>query len=271
MIYINDIDMAVNVTGSVLSKFADDTKWAMVVEDETDRKVFQQGLNALKSWSEEWQMLFNVDKCKVIHAGAKNHGYKYEMGDGELDEVDFEKDVGVLIHRNLRPSLQCAKAAKRANSVLGQLTRAVSYRDKETFMSLYTTYVRPHLEYAVQAWCPWTLGDKDILENVQRRAAAMVTNLRGKTYVERLAEMGMTTLENRRRRGDLIQMFRVMAGKDRVEPSTWFLPSQNREGAMSTRLTSGCLNVERKEGRTEIRKNFWSVRVVDTWNTLPDS
>ena len=106
---------------------------------------------------------------------------------------------------------------------------------------------------------------------VQTAVAAMVTNLRGKTYVERLAEMGMTTLENRRRRGDLIQMFRVMAGKDRVEPSTWFLPSQNREGAMSTRLTSGCLNVERKHGRTEVRKNFWSVRVVDTWNTLPDS
>jgi hypothetical protein len=271
LIYINDIDMAVNVTGSFLAKFADDTKWAMVVEDDDDRKVFQQGLNALINWSEEWQMLFNVDKCKVIHVGAKNHGYKYEMGGGELDEADFEKDVGVLIHRNLRPSLQCAKAAKRANSVLGQLTRAVSYRDKETFMSLYTTYVRPHLEYAVQAWCPWTLGDKEILENVQRRAVAMVTNLRGRTYGERLAEMGMTTLENRRRRGDLIQMFRVMAGKDRVEPSTWFSPAQNREGAMSTRLTSGSFNVERKLGKSEVRKNFWSVRVVDTWNTLPDS
>ena len=138
-------------------------------------------------------------------------------------------------------------------------------------MSLYTTYVRPHLEYAVQAWCPWTLGDKEILENVQRRAVAMVTNLRGRTYGERLAEMGMTTLENRRRRGDLIQMFRVMAGKDRVEPSTWFSPAQNREGAMSTRLTSGSFNVERKLGKSEVRKNFWSVRVVDTWNTLPDS
>ena len=48
LIYINDIDMAVNVTGSFLAKFADDTKWALVVEDEDDRKVFQQGLNALK-------------------------------------------------------------------------------------------------------------------------------------------------------------------------------------------------------------------------------
>ena len=60
LIYINDIDSAVNVTGSVLAKFADDTKWAMVVENDDDRKVFQQGLDNLKAWSEEWQMLFNV-------------------------------------------------------------------------------------------------------------------------------------------------------------------------------------------------------------------
>ena len=66
-------------------------------------------------------------------------------------------------------------------------------------------------------------------------------------------------------------MFRVMTGKDRVDPSTWFSPTEDREGAMSTRLTSGCYNVQRNQGKTDIRKNFWSVRVVDTWNSLPDS
>ena len=152
------------------------------------------------------------------------------MGGGKLEEVDFEKDVGVLIHRNLRPSMQCTKAAKKANSVLGQLTRAVSYR--ETFMSLYSTYARPHLEYAVQAWCPWTLGDKELLENVQKRAVAMVTNLKSRNYKERLAELGMTSLEDRRRRGDLIQIYRVMTGKDRVDPSTWFISTQERQGPM---------------------------------------
>ena len=104
----------------------------------------------------------------------------------------------MIISDNLRPSLQCAKAAKKANAVLGQLSRGVTYRDKECFMSLYQTYVRPHLEYAVAAWSPWTLGDKEVLEAVQRRAVRMVTNLTGKSYQERLAELGMTTLEQRR-------------------------------------------------------------------------
>ena len=267
LIYINDIDNAVNVSGSVLAKFADDTKWAMVVETEEDRRQFQQGLEALMEWSREWQMLFNVDKCKVIHAGTRNQGFKYEMGGNELEEVEFEKDVGVLIHKSLRPSMQCAKA----NSVLGQLTRAVSYRDKKTFMSLYATYVRPHLEYAVQAWCPWTIGDKEALEKVQKRAVGMVTNLKGGSYKEKLAEMQMSTLEDRRKRGDLIQMFRVMSGRDRVDTSTWFKPVVARQGALTTRLVSGYLNVERTQGRTEMRRNFWSVRVVDTWNSLPDT
>ena len=59
-------------------------------------------------------------------------------------------------------------------------SRGVTYRDRECFMSLYQTYVRPHLKYAVAAWSPWTLGDKDVLEAVQRRAVRMVTDLRGK-------------------------------------------------------------------------------------------
>ena len=98
----------------------------------------------------------------------------------------------------------------------------------------------------------------------------MVTNLKGRTYQEKLAELSMVTLEERRKRGDLVQMFRTVSGKDKVNPAWWFRPATVREGAASTRQTSGALNVERNEGRTEIRKNFWSVRVCDEWNSLPD-
>ena len=172
-------------------------------------------------------MLFNVEKCKVVHAGVRNQGFKYEMGGRELEEVEFEKDVEVIMLQAIHAMCQ------KANSVLGQLTRAVTFRDKETFMSLYATYVRPHLEYAVQAWCPWTIGDKEVLEKVQRRAVGMVTNVKGKSYEEKLAAMGMSTLEERRKRGDLIQMFRIMTGKDKVDLATWFTPAEAREGALS--------------------------------------
>ena len=161
-------------------------------------------------------------------------------------------------------------AAKKANMVLGQLSRGVSFRDRTTFIGLYKTYVRPHLEYCVQAWAPWTAGDKEVLESVQRRAVGMVSNLRGSTYEEKLAELGMVTLEKRRLRGDLIQAYKIISGKDNVDVNTWFRLVQPNDNGPMTRAASGHLNILRNEGRTEVRRNFWSVRVCDAWNNLPD-
>ena len=104
-------------------------------------------------------------------------------------------------------------------------------------MSLYTTFVRPHLEYCAQAWSPWNLGDKDVIEGVQRRAVGMVTNLKSKNYEEKLVEMKMVTMEERRKRGDLIQMYKVLSGKDDVSTSSWFDMALPGAGATSTRYT----------------------------------
>ena len=270
LMFINDIDQAVEGVGGMMKKFADDTKWGKKVMNEEDRVAFQQGVDSLHRWSAEWQMPFNEDKCHVLHVGRTNARYQYSMGGAVLESVMQEKDVGVIIAENLKPSLQCAKAAQKANGVLGQLTRGVSYRDKECFMGLYQTYVRPHLEYAVAAWSPWTQGDKEILEAVQRRSVMMVTNLKGKNYSQRLEELGMTTLEERRERGDLIQAYKVLTGKERVSYQTWFQMCIELEDMRGTRTRAGMFNVERMEGRLEIRKNFWSVRVANKWNQLPD-
>ena len=122
----------------------------------------------------------------------------------------------------------------------------------------------------MQAWAPWTAGDKAVLESVQRRAVGMVSNLRGSTYEEKLAELGMVTLDKRRIRGNLIQVYKTMSGKDNVDLQTWFRPAQQKDNGPMTRAASGHFNVMRNEGRTELRKNFWSVRVCDAWNNLPD-
>jgi ribonuclease P/MRP protein subunit RPP40 len=85
-----------------------------------------------------------------------------------------------------------------------QITRAFHYRDRNTFISLYKHHVRPHLEFAVQAWSPWTHQDKETLEKIQRRAVGMVSGLKGSTYEERLEELKMTTLEERRHQADML-------------------------------------------------------------------
>ena len=271
-IYINDIDNAVVGSGAAVHKFADDSKASGVVNNEEDRILFQHTIDQLIAWAEQWEMSFNKAKCHVMHFGRKNNRYQYKMGDSVLEPSSQEKDLGVLVSDNLRPAAQCAAAAKKANQVLGQLSRSVSYRDRETFLSLYISHVRPHLEYAVQAWCPWTARDIDLLESVQRRAIRMISGLSG-SYEEKLTELGLPTLLQRRTRGDLVQVYKTIHGVDNVDTSTWFSMVDSRTGAANTRFTTDPLTISRPDARdhNETRYNFWSKRTVDRWNELPAS
>ena len=270
LIFINDIDCATELTGGLIKKFADDTKCYRAVESEEDREKFQLMLDSLSHWSLEWQMAFNTDKCHVMHLGRKNMKYVYKWGGGELEVTDCEKDVGVMISDSLKPSTQCAKAAKKANQVLGQIARAISFRDKFTFAKLYKVYVRPHLQYCSSAWSPYTVADKEILESVQRRAVNMISNLSG-SYEQKLAALGLTTLEESRIRGDMIEMYKMMTGKSKCDASQFFKLMPTRDGASNTRGSSGFLNVEEPAlSRTDVRRHFFSQRCPRVWNSLPD-
>ena len=127
-------------------KFADDSKAGMVVDSNEDRTAFQDMLDRLETWSQEWQLLFNRSKCKVMHFGKNNTKQEYSMGGQVLESSKQEKDLGVIIDDNLKPKLQCAKAAAKANMILGQLTRGLTWSDPENMNRLCQVYVRPHLE-----------------------------------------------------------------------------------------------------------------------------
>ena len=144
-------------------------------------------------------MQYNVDKCHILHLGKDNRGYEYQLGGRTLETSKWQKDVGVIINDDLKPSLQCGREASKANQVLGQIGRGVTLRDKDSMSKLFKTYVRPHLEYCQAAWSPWSIGDKQVLEKVQQRAVKMMTNLKSKTYEASFKELGLTTLEGRRK------------------------------------------------------------------------
>ena len=82
--------------------------------------------------------------------------------------------------------------------------------------------MRPHLEFSVPAWSPWLLGDVKTLEDVQISAVKMVSGLKSKDYQGRLAELGLTTLEERRKEMDLVQTFKIVNGIDKVNSQIWF-------------------------------------------------
>ncbi len=169
---------------------------------------------------------------------------------------------------DLKPSENCAKAARTANTVLGQIVRSFHYRDRRTFVGLYKLYVRPHLEFASAAWSPWTRADIDTLEKVQKRAIGMISGMGDRDYNERLKELKMDTLEERRRETDMVETFKIMKGLS-VDPAIWFAPAGQPGNERVTRLTTDPLNVRIPAARLDLRKNFFSVRVCDGWNALP--
>ena len=239
-----------------------------MIRTEADKENLQKTLNMMVDWTEKWGMQFNVTKCKVMHVGRENREHSYTMNGVLLSTTTEERDLGVIMTNSLKPSAQCAKAAKTAQTVLGQISRAFQYRDKQTFVQLYKQYVRPHLEVSVQAWSPWLQSDIEKLEKVQRKAVRMVAGMRATDYEGRLKELGLTTLSERRHQTDILQTYKVLTGKDATDPKTWFKLAA--EGPRQTRNATGPLNVQANHGRLEVRRNFYSIRVTDSWNRVPN-
>jgi hypothetical protein len=192
-IFINDLDSAVTA-GQLLKKFADDTKVGQILENSTSALELQASLDNLFNWSVTWGMEFNLKKCHVMHVGPTNQAHVYTMGGQQLSVSTAERDVGVTVSDNLKPTDQCKKAAATANAVLSQIQRAFHYRDRHTYVKLYVQYVRPHLEFASPAWAPWTVSDSDCLEKVQERAVRAVSGLQGRTYQDWLHKLGLPSL-----------------------------------------------------------------------------
>ena len=264
VLYINDLPDIVKSTAKL---FADDTKlYNQVTRDNSEgADQIQHDLETLEKWSDTWLLRFNASKCKCMHMGHENPARCYTLNGETIQAVDEEKDLGVYLSSDCKPSLQCTKAAGKAMQSLRIIKRTFNYIDKDGFAVLYRAYIRPHLEYCVQAWCPYLQKDIKSLEKVQRRATKLVPSLRERSYEERLKELNLYPLEVRRARGDVIETFKILNGFEDIDASELF--------TLSDAITRGHMKKIYKKRLMKglnLRKFFFSQRVVDNWNNLPE-
>ena len=256
LIYINDIVMNIE---STIKLFADDAKIYRPIKNANDAQVLQNDLKNLENWSRKWLLKFNASKCKVLHFGHNNLETEYTLNGNPLDKSEEERDLGIQVSKDFKFSNHIGKIASKANSILGRIRRTFTYLDADNVRLLYTSLVRPHLEYGVQSWSPYYKKDIEKLEQVQRRATRLVPQLRDIPYDDRLKAMNLTTLEERRTRGDAIETYKLLNGLENVNHNQFF--KVIREGP-STQTRGHQLKLETQYSKTEKRRNFFSVRAV---------
>ena len=266
LLYVNDLPDAIS---SSLYMFADDTKLFRTIKGELDVTELQKDLNELERWTEKWLLFFNTSKCKHMTLGGTLGGTRdYYIGNQSVVGVDQEKDLGVIFDSGLRFDAHVGAVVNKANSLSFLLLRTFSFDDLSMFPVLFNAIVRSHLEYAMQVWSPYLMRHIDQIEKVQRRATKRLKALRGLPYVERLRQLKQYSLSYRRVRGDMIMTFKILRGDFGVGVA----PDLVLAGSISGRTTRGhSLKLFKRPARLDVRKYCFPLRVVDSWNSLPES
>ena len=180
----------------------------------------------------------------------------------QLKYVNKERDLGVLMTNDMKVSSQCTSASGKANQMLGMIKRTFTSRNPDILLSLYKTIVRPYLEYATASWSPYYTKDKQLIERVQHRFTRMLRGFSTLQYEERLNRLKLWTLEERRTRSDLIEVFKMYRNLSAVPLTTFFeLDQEGRTRGHKAKLRM-------HYSRLDMRKHFFSERVVMRWNGL---
>lgn len=257
VLYINDIP---NHILNCVSLFADDLK---MYGSSSKGDTLQADLDELAAWQDTWLLRFNTTdgKCKVMHVGSQNPENKYYLDGIELPKIDSEKDLGVLVSQNWKWDQHINTFVKKATSMSAWVLRTVVSRSPEVMLQIYKTFIRPHLEYCVQLWSPlpshgnWGLIMS--IENVQRQFTRAIDGVGLLTYKNRLKKLGLTTLLERRARGDLIETFRILSGIADYGSSLIKLSHSGRN------------LISRPGDQNTFKYSFFSRRVIYYWNKLP--
>ena len=230
-----------------------------MVVNPTNMPDIESDLGELCMWESKWLLKFNLDKCFVLHIGNLNPRNSYNFNGSQLKTTLKEKDLGVLFNEKFNFTDAIEAFISKAKSCLFWVTRNIISREPEVMLKAYKSIVRPHLEYCCQAWAPnarhgnWKIIME--IESVQRTFTRLVEGMDALPYHERLRKLGLTTLLERRMRGDLIESFKI-------------LNSINNYGNSFFNLSRRTNNLVARPGRRTV--DFFGERVIKFWNKLPE-
>jgi hypothetical protein len=273
IIYINDLP---EDCGSLSEMFlyADDAKLYKSISGSNDVSALSSSCDSLLNWSERWLMKLNTSKCNVMSVTRKcsntncSCDYYFNFKDGwsdKLEHIDCVKDLGVQFKSDLSFNNHIYDKINIAYKMLGLINRNFKDMDTVTFILLYKSLVRSHLEYAGVIWNPYQKTLIRDLERVQKRATKMLYGFRDQSYVNRLKLLKLPTLRYRRLRGDMIEVFKIV--NNMYDVTLYSILKVD----IGSKTRGNDFKLKKELCNLDVRKYFFSCRVVNVWNSLPNS
>ena len=262
--YINDITETIS---SDISLFADDTLLFRQINTPNDQVILQEDLCKLQEWSTKWLIRFNVSKCvhmSIRPRRTQQTHRRYYLNGECIPRNETTKYLGITLDENLLFDHHIENIIKQANQSLGLIRRNFSKCTKDVKKTLYTTMVRPRLEYACSVWDPSTNINK--IEAVQRYAVRFINR-----RYDRLApitqiakQTGLPTLKERRTMKRLTTFYAYLKGHLVINdmPRLERCYSSRTESHDQTFARPFSPNLE------YLRRSYLYKTVID-WNELP--
>ena len=258
-IYINDLPTVIK--HCMISLYADDAKLYYPIGDENSIQLVQQDINQLVAWCSRWRLNLNSRKCFQIQYNPKSFARSfnpiYFIENEEIAHHVDGRDLGITISSDLKFHKHVNEVCRKANAEIHRIRRTFRSRTPKFLADMYKIFVRSQLEYCVEVWNPCFECDVQKMEKVQNRMTKLLNHGNYLSPAERNSMLGITSHETRRKRGDLIAMYKNV----------------NNEKLFKlrgpTRLRGHDKTMNLPVAQNLIRKHSLACRRVSEWNGLP--
>ena len=278
IIAINDLPNVIQ--NSSVFTFADDTKLVSEISNSHDSLRLQNDLNNLISWTDKNNMLCNEKKfvvlCHTFHKETKNlallkelpfnNQLKYQVSNSTFIEPSpYVRDLGVFVDVNLNWNVHIQNISSKARQVCAWILSVFYTRDRCTMLTLFNSLVRPKLEYTSEIWSPFLRKDILKIEGIQRTFTSKINGMHNLNYWERLRTLNILSLQRRRERNTIINVFKI---KNQLIPNSFNLTFKKarRSAAMKAELKP----MPKLRGKTlTLYEESFLIKSARLWNILP--
>jgi hypothetical protein len=264
-LYIND---SINeLKNSEMLLFADDCKIYRSIKNSVDQSLLQDDLLYFANWCKIWQLNLALEKCCFHSVGFRNDLESSYLLDGHyLEYEQYVRDLGIFIDDTLKFNYHIQQIVRKAYGCIFRLLKIFSSRDEKLMKSLFLTFVLPILEYGCVIWNGFlSQGDIILIEKVQRRFTKKIKGFFYLTYENRLSNLGLPTLQKRRKNFDLLFLHKLINNSFDMDSSKFV----SRLEPSNTRHYDPCKLKLPPCARTARSSLICTTKEIATYNNLP--